>query len=367
MTSFWLRLLLWLYFPFLLALCAFIGWLIYLLVAALISFTCVITVAAPLIVLLLATLLHVSWSLSSLLKRPPEQTGIELRLPPASLKPVFIWVLEIARKQELLLPQEIRIGAETVAHVYEDRKGVRILVLGGLAVAAFSQEALAGIVAHELAHFTAGDTRLTRNAAGLWQVIGMLEQRFYRQRATHFNPLIWLIRLYHLLFELAWAAKSRQQEFAADRHQVQHAGKETAANSLLVAVVSQRLPWVRLSSIAKSYATANEPIEQIFAEHWRRVQAIPADEWQEACKKELKRKTGLFDTHPSLRERLQAMGISPKQAIKLLQHQSGPPARDLFPDWEQVERILTEELILAYRVDYLAKREIAQIVLGKPR
>src|SRR5207249_4209929 len=118
------------------------------------------------------------------------------------------------------------------------------------------------------------------------QVIGMLEQRFYRHRGTHFNPLIWLIRLYHVLFQLAWAAQSRQQEFAADRHQVHEAGKETAATSLLVAMVSERLPWVRLSSIAKSHVAANEPIEQIFAEHWRRVQSIPADEWQDACRKE---------------------------------------------------------------------------------
>jgi Zn-dependent protease with chaperone function len=366
MTSFWLRLLLWLYFPFLLLLCAFNGWLIYLLVAALINVTCVITIAAPLIVVLLTTLLHVLWSLTSLLQRPPEMVGIELHLPPETLKPIFVWVLDIARKQKLVLPQEIRVGAETIAHVYENRRGVRVLVLGGLAVAAFSQEALAGIVAHELAHFTAGDTRLSRNASGLWQVMGMLEQRFQQRRGS-FNPLIWLIRLYHLLFELAWAAQSRKQEFAADRHQVHEAGKETAATALLLAIVSERLPWVRLSSIAKSHVAANEPIEQIFAEHWRRVQSIPPDEWQEACRKELKKKTGLFDTHPSLRERLKAIGISPKQAAKLIQHQSGPPARDLFPDWEQIEKILTEELILAYRVDYLAKQEIAQIILGKPR
>src|SRR5260370_12771624 len=101
MISFCLRLLLWLYFPFLLALCAFIGWLIYLLVAALIQLTCVVTVAAPLIVLLVLTLMHVLWSLSSLLQRPPELMGIELRLPAGSLKPVFILGLDIARTQKL--------------------------------------------------------------------------------------------------------------------------------------------------------------------------------------------------------------------------------------------------------------------------
>src|SRR5262249_31294119 len=118
--------------------------------------------------------------------------------------------------------------------------------------AAFSQETLAGVVAHELAHFTAGDTRLSRRAARRMLVMALLEHRFRVQRGTHFNPLVWLIRLYHLLFEMVWAAQSRAQEFAADRHQVQHAGKKAAAAALLFVTVTERLPWVRLSNIAKS-------------------------------------------------------------------------------------------------------------------
>jgi hypothetical protein len=43
-------------------------------------------------------------------------------------------------------------------------------------------------------------------------VIGLLEQCFRERPASMLNPLVWLIRLYHLLFELAWAAHSRQQE-----------------------------------------------------------------------------------------------------------------------------------------------------------
>lgn len=113
--------------------------------------------------------------------------------------------------------------------------------------------------------------------------------------------------------------------------------------------MTERLPWVRLSSILKSHVANNELIEEAFAEHLRRVRGIAPDEWEEACRKELKRKADLFDSHPSLRDRLKAMGVSPKRAAKLLPDQDGPPARDLFPQWGLIERLLTDYLVGLYR------------------
>ena len=74
-----------------------------------------------------------------------------------------------------------------------------------------------------------------------------------------------------------------------------------------------------------------------------------------------------FPALESLRDRLKAMGMSPKKCFKLLlRAQSDSPARALFPAWRSIERVLTEQLVQAYREDYLAKREMAQIVLGRP-
>jgi hypothetical protein len=148
---------------------------------------------------------------------------------------------------------------------------------------------------------------------------------------------------------------------------VSEAGKQTAATALLFTTVSDRLPWARLSSIAKAHVADNSPLDEIFAEHWRRLQTVPSDEWEDACRKALKKKAGLFDSHPSLRERLKAIGISPKEALKWIRKQSGPPARDLFPDWPVLEKILTDELMALYRQDHFAKRELAQIILRRPR
>jgi len=68
-----------------------------------------------------------------------------------------------------------------------------------------------------------------------------------------------------------------------------------------------------------------------------------------------------------VRDRLKTMGISPKKCLKLLlRAQSDSPARALFPEWQLIERVLTEQLIQVSREDYLAKREMAQIILGRP-
>src|SRR5580765_3441650 len=68
------------------------------------------------------------------------------------------FAVEIARRWDMPRPDEVRLSAISDAHVYETKKGKRILVLGGLPIAALSQNALGAIIAHELAHFEAGDT-----------------------------------------------------------------------------------------------------------------------------------------------------------------------------------------------------------------
>jgi hypothetical protein len=42
---------------------------------------------------------------------------------------------------------------------------------------------------------------------------------------------------------------------------------------------------------------------------------------------------GLFDTHPGRRDRLRALGVKPKKALRAALPQSGPPAGDLIPNW----------------------------------
>jgi Zn-dependent protease with chaperone function len=363
--SFLLRSLLFFYFPALLVLAlatfAFAAYLTYLALAT--PFLIFLLLPA---VILFGTGIHALVILAKWGFESPSRDPMEIRLPREEIAGLVEFVHDIARRRRLPAPWEVRLGADTIAHVREEDGGRKILVLGGPAVAGLSQSALAGVIAHELGHFAAGDTRLLRRAFRRHVAMDVLEGHCSENSAAQFNPLIWLIRLYHLLYHLVWAAHCRQQEFAADRLYVAEAGKKDAAAALILLTVTERLPWARLSSLVEARITTNEPLETAFAEQVRMVRQTTASEWEDALRKELKQPTEAFDTHPSLKARLAAMGISPKKALRLALEQAGPSARELFDNWEAIERKLTDRLLIPFREAYLAKRELAQIFMGRP-
>jgi Zn-dependent protease with chaperone function len=363
--SFALCLLLALYIPLLLlfatATFAFAAYLAYIALTVRLLFVLLIPA-----VVLFGTAAHALVMLLRWGFQAPGKNPFEVRLPREEMGGLIDFVNEIARRRRLPAPWQIRLGADTIAHVYEEGDGKKILVLGGPAVAGLSQNALAGVIAHELGHFAAGDTRLLRRAYRRHVAMAVLEAHCASSTVAHFNPLVWLMRLYHLLYQYVRAAHSREQEFAADHHEVVEAGKKEAAAALILLTVPERLPWARLSSLVEARIATNEPLETAFAEQVRMIQLTTPSEWEEALRKELRQPTEPFDEHPCLKERLAAMGVSPKKALRLALDQTGQPARDLFENWEKIERILTDRLLVPFREAYLAKREIAQIFLGRP-
>jgi Zn-dependent protease with chaperone function len=320
----------------------------------------------PIIGLLAITLVQVFRSAWVLLSWPTLEDDNEMRLPRKKLQGLYDLTVAVARERRLPAPQEIRLAADSIAHVYEDDDGKNILVIGGIALRAFTQEALAGVIAHELGHFAAGDTRLGRRSARRLALMALLDGRFSEIGGTSLNPLVWLIQLYHGIYQLIRAAAARAAEYAADRHEAAHVGNEAAAATLLRLTVTERLPWPRLSSIASACAATHQPLDQIFAEQEQRARSITPTEWQDACQKELERDTGWFDSHPALRDRIAALGVPPRKAFKLAFEQTGPPARELVPDWKSIEKKMTQYLITQAQEDHAAKMELAQIIRGGP-
>ena len=364
-TALWLEVLTFGYFPFLALVC--LG------MAALMVFLVVLArsigfffwpLLMPAGVLFLA-LLHVVVCLRVLFVRIDEKDPMELRWPRRKLGELYDLVAEVAERLELEPPDEIRFAADTLAHVYESKRGKRVLVLGGMTVAGLSQQALAGIIAHELNHFTAGDTRASRRALRRHSLMAMLDASLQEERRTSLNPGVWLIRGYHLVYQLAWAAQSREQEYGADRRTLECTGRDCAAATLLHLMVGDYLPWVRLSSVAETCVATNQPMRQIFAEHADRIREVGRGDWREACEKALRHTTDWLDSHPCLRERLQAMGVTPKRALELVAEQGGRPARKLVPDWEEIAETLTDRLLTIYREIHAAKMELGQILRGR--
>jgi Zn-dependent protease with chaperone function len=366
LVSGWLRLLMVLYFPFLgllaLGMIAVVVGLT-ILVAWVQSLLCIVLL--PLAGLLLWTLIQFGMATRALLSRPKVHDDSELRLPRKKLEGLYDLVERVAGDRGFRPPDEIRLAADTVAHVYEDEEGKEILVIGGFAIAGFSQPVLAGIIAHELGHFAAGDTRLSQRSYRRGAFMELLEYHLVCQPGSLLNPLIWMIRAYHWIYVLAWAANSRQQEILADQQEVRQVGKEKAAAALLYITVLHGMPWLRLSDIAESHAKANDPLEGIFAEQVRRATTVSPSDWRDACRKELRKETGWLDSHPQLRDRLAAMKVSRRKALQLPMGLAGPPARELLPDWSEIEKRMTQWMVNIYRSQYAAKMEIAEILLGR--
>jgi Zn-dependent protease with chaperone function len=317
--------------------------------------------------LLALTVLHFLTALPTFFQRTPDhEDELEFEFPREFLGGLREFVSGVARQRQLPAPYDVRLSPDTVAHVYNGPGGVPILVIGCVAVAALSQKALTGVIAHELGHFAAGDTQVARAGVKWFRLIGQLEVRFATSVALKWNPLVWLVRGYHRLFLVVWCAHSREAEYAADRQEVAVVGSEEAASTLILLEVMDRLPWTRLSSIAGSYATARERIDDLFSEQMRRLKRMDPQEWRGACRKALKEKGSLFDSHPVLRDRLQAMGVSPRKATRLALElfRDGEPAQHLFPNWPLVEKLLTQQMMEIFREYYAARQEFARMVLG---
>jgi Zn-dependent protease with chaperone function len=358
-----LRILMALYIPFLILFWVILASLIVLL-GLLIASTSLFKILWALLLFWLAfTLIHTIWAARVLLKPAKrEDDPLEIKVPAEGIAELWAMTKHVAAERELPLPDEIRLHPGTVAHVYEDDRDRRILVLGGLSLTMMSERSLSGVIAHELGHFGAGDTRLTK--AGYRQGLLMFELEccFAAQRYAMFNPLVWVVRGYHWLYLLVQRMHSREQEFAADRHDAAQAGKEETAASLVYLDILDELPWTRLSSVLESHAETGQRLDNMFAEQRERARSIDRGEWEDAMRKALKKKTHVLDSHPCLRERLKAVGVSPKKALGYALERSGPPIADRLRAWPGIEKRMTSQLMVIFRQMQQEKMELGQII-----
>ena len=299
----------------------------------------------------------------------PDMGGdpLELRPPPKAMKGLLRLVREVAEAQDLPVPDEVRLHVESAAHVYEEERGrdtSRILVIGGATLASLDRKALSGVIAHELGHFAGGDTTLSRSA--IRRQLMMLHAEFAFAEMP-WNPLGWILRSYHLLFRLAWAANQREQEYAADRYQVGMIGEKETAKALIAIFSIDEMPWSRLSSVAEWFALMRTQNASIFSEQVRRARGAKPSEWEDACRRALGQKTKTFDSHPCLRERLKAIGVSPKKAIALaakLKPGETDPA-EYIQGWDAIDAAMSSFLVAIVQSIQEQKRDLAAMILGR--
>jgi Zn-dependent protease with chaperone function len=279
-----------------------------------------------------------------------EKDWFEMPLEPGQKVQLREFVIEIARRWDTPRPEDIRLSAESAAHVYETKKGKRILVIGGMALAALSKTGLGAVLAHELTHFAGGDTaQYWENLAG-FRCMNRLAAEF-RLRPFHLlDPAVWPLALFHFVVEIRYARESREREFRCDARSAEHAGPEATAAALIYIHVVDQMPWANIMDVLALAGAVGAASGNVFSEQAHRAITTHPDDWADATKKEMRKNTKLLDDHPCLRERLEAIDATAKQGLRYLLADDSPSARTLIKDWPAVERKLSVKITSAYQV-----------------
>jgi Zn-dependent protease with chaperone function len=237
--------------------------------------------------------------------------------------------------------------------------GDLVLTLGLPLVAGLSIEQLAGVIAHELGHFTQDmgmrlsyvvrsinawfarivyegddwDEALAKSCQGadlrIWIILYAALLCVWLTRA-----MLWLLMVMgHALS----CFLQRQMEFDADRNEARLAGAEafaqTARKLLLLQLASNSA--YGLASLSW-YKTGKVP-EDLSALILRIADRIPPKEFRKIEKEMKKSKTSFFDTHPAHGERLASVQREDAPGIF---HLEGP-ATALFQDFSKLSRAVT--------------------------
>lgn len=308
------------------------------------------------------SVLHLVVGAMAVFKPASDEDPLEFELPDSWQEGLADMVDRVAADRDLPPPDAIRMHAATVAHVYQDRRRRTVLVLGGLAVAALPQRALAGVVAHELAHAANGDTAASARAARWHAVMTRLDLLLLTKNWVKWNPLAWVFRAYHHLYARLWFAYQRACEYEADYHQAVQAGADEAAGTLVLMTVLGEMEWANLGAVAEAAVETNQRVDLIFAEQVRRLREAHGTEWMDAMRKALRRRAAWYDTHPSLDDRLDFLGVRPKRALQLAADLDGEPAAALFANWPVVEKFLTKTVITIVRNRVRTRQEMEDLI-----
>jgi Zn-dependent protease with chaperone function len=307
--------------------------------------------------ILIVTCLHIVFGLLALFQRVDETDELEIKLPKEWRPGLAKLVKRVAADRGLDPPDIIRLHALSLAHVYLNRDGQTVLAVGGTLIALLSQDALAGVIAHELAHLTGGDVKRLRTSMHWRCVMANLEARFLSQPWAVWNPLVWLIRLYHHFYYRFYFASERREEFLADSYEVDHVGEEEAATTTVLIHVLQNMPWANVPAIAERLAVSNLRIENLFAEQVGHLRAAKRSDWDEALQKALREETQWNSTHPCLKARIKPLGVKAKDVLPRAMKRTGEPATKLFANWSEVEKYLSKRLQAIMRVHFEARQQ----------
>jgi Zn-dependent protease with chaperone function len=214
------------------------------------------------------------------------------------------------RVHQVLLDNDFNAGAAQIPRLGIFGWYKQVLILGVPLLAALSREQLLAVVGHELGHFSKAHGRLghwiyrirlswEKLNAGLGEEesgIGAAVNQFYRWFVPYFGAYSF--------------ALARANEYEADADAALGSDRASAATALAATHIYggwlEKRFWPSLHRLALE---SSEPPHDAFERMASALRRIPEEELRTLQREALERASDLVDTHPSLAERLRALGM----------------------------------------------------------
>lgn len=240
------------------------------------------------------------------------------------------------------VPDEVYATLDANAGVTQ-RRGRRVMLIGLPLLYIVSERGIRAVIAHELAHYAGGDTRMgpwiARTYDGIARTIHHLTddhvEEAWTLKAVR-RPFTW----YGAAFLRITAAITRRQEFAADALAARRGGRDAYCDALerIHAYAPAFDAYWHREVVAVLEAGRRPPVLAGFGTYLRSsaIERLAGQQLEE----ESTAVTDRYDSHPSLTERLAALSSQPPG-----DPDDSPPAHALLRDPEQVERALIAALV----------------------
>ncbi len=188
----------------------------------------------------------------------------------------------------------------------------RYLVIGLPLLASLPPYQFRAVLAHEFGH-------LAQNHASFGNWIYRIRQTWYRilqalepRRSAVIGLLTHFFDWYAPYFNAYSFVLARANEYEADRESARVTSREDAGDALTA--VYAKSEYIESRFWSEYYERAEnqpEPPDQPFSDYVTALRSVPTEHAAAALAGALARETGLGDTHPSLKDRLAALGAEP--------------------------------------------------------
>ncbi|WP_342043770.1 M48 family metallopeptidase [Bacillus sp. OTU2372] len=185
------------------------------------------------------------------------------------------------------------------------------LLLGVPLLLTLSSEQMKAVLGHEVAHLTTGDGKLDAWIYRLRQTwgtfMGTLEERQQFGTFLFRKFFYW----YYPIFDAHAFVLSRMEEYRADRAAAEVASAKDHADALLqLEIADPYLNNAYFDELIKTHEDKDE-MPRPYGDFRSKINMIPDETKKSYLDDALERKTNAVDTHPSLSDRLAAVGINP--------------------------------------------------------